>query len=47
MAAEVVGHKVLKERRGGSAWWTNEIKEAVEEKRRANKRMLQKNVRGN
>ena len=44
VAAEVVGHKVLKGRRGGSAWWTDEIKEAVDEKRRAYKRVLQKNV---
>ncbi len=28
----------------GSAWWTNEIKEAVEEKKKAYKKMLQRNV---
>lgn len=44
VAAVVVGHKVLKGRGGGSAWWTNEMKEVVEEKRGAYKRVLQKNV---
>ena len=31
LTAEVAGYKVLMGRRGGSAWWTDEIKEAVEE----------------
>jgi len=41
---EVAGYKVCKVGKKGSAWWTNEIKEAVEDKRRAYKKMLQRNV---
>lgn len=32
VATEIIGLKILKGRRGGSTWWTNEIKKAVEEK---------------
>ena len=40
----MVGYRILKGGRKGNAWWTQEIKEAVEDKKRAYKRMLQKNI---
>ncbi len=41
---EVVGYKTCRRGRKGTAWWTQEIKIAVEEKRKAYKKMLQRNV---
>ncbi len=41
---EVVGNRVCKDRVKGSALWTDEIKEAVEEQKKAYKNMLQRNV---
>ena len=43
VVSEVVGYRVLKGGRKGNAWWTQEIKEAIQDKR-AYKKMLQKNV---
>ena len=40
VAAEMVGYRVDRGRRKKNAWWTDEIKEAVEEKRRAYEKML-------
>ena len=42
--AEVVEYSAPKFQRKGSAWWADEIKEATEVKRRAYKKMLQRNV---
>ena len=42
VADEVVGYRVVKGGRKGNAWWTQEIKEAVEDKKTAYKRMLPK-----
>ncbi len=44
VAQEVVDYRVHKDSVKGSAWWTNEIKGAVEEKKKAYKKMLQRNV---
>ncbi len=44
VAQEVVGYRICKGRAKGSAWWTEEIKGAVEEKKNAYKRMLQRNA---
>ncbi len=44
VAQEAVGYRICKGREKGSAWWTDEIKGAVEEKKKAYKKMLQKNV---
>ncbi len=44
VAQEVVGYRVCKDWVKGSAWWTDEIKGAVEEKKKAHKNMLQGNV---
>ncbi len=41
---EVVGYKTCRQGKKGTAWWTQEIKIAVEEKRKAYKKMLQRNV---
>ncbi len=41
---EVVGYKTCRRGKNGTAWWTQEIKTAVEEKRKAYKKMLQRNV---
>ncbi len=41
---EVVGCKTCRRGKKGTAWWTQEIKIAVEEKRKAYKKMLQRNV---
>lgn len=46
VAAEVVGYKVCRSRRKGSAWWADKIKEAIEWKKKAYKKMLQRNVDG-
>ncbi len=44
MANEVVGWKERKGTKKGNAWWANEIKDAVEQKRRAYRKMLQRNL---
>lgn len=44
--AKAVGHRVHKGRKKGTEWLTCEIKKATEEKRRAYKTMLQRNVLG-
>ena len=44
VAQEVVGYRVGRDRVKGSAWWTDEIKGAVEEKKKAYKKMLQRNM---
>ncbi len=44
VAQKVVGHRICKCRAKGSAWWAEEIKGAVEEKKKAYKRMLQRNT---
>ncbi len=41
---EVVGYKICKRGKKGTAWWTQEIMAAVEEKRKAYKTMLQRNL---
>ncbi len=41
---EVVGYKKCRRGKKRTAWWTQEIKIAVEEKRNAYKKMLQRNV---
>ncbi len=41
---EVVGYKTCWRGGRGTAWWTQEIKMAVEEKRKVYKKMLQRNV---
>ncbi len=41
---EVVGYKTCSRGKKVTAWWTQEIKIAVEEKRKANKKILQRNV---
>ncbi len=41
---KVVGYRTVGRRGRGTAWWTQEIKMAVEEKREAYKEMLQRNV---
>ena len=43
VAAEMVGYRALTSHRKGSTWLTDQIKEAIEEKR-AYKKMLQRNV---
>ncbi|MCP5003018.1 MAG: hypothetical protein GY941_03575 [Planctomycetes bacterium] len=43
-AVEVVGYRGKRGSKSGNAWWTKGIKDAVEEKRKAYKRMLQRNV---
>lgn len=43
-AAEMVGYKVEKGGRKGKAWWTDKEKDAIEKKRKADKRRLQRNV---
>ncbi len=40
----VVGYKTCRRGKKGTAWWTQEIKIAVEEERKAYKKMLQRNV---
>ncbi len=44
VAQEVVGYKGCKDRVKGSAWWTDEIKGAVE-KKKAYKKMLEECTR--
>ncbi len=44
VADEVVGWRESKGRKKGNAWCTNEIKDAVERKKRAYKKMLQRNL---
>lgn len=44
VAAEVIGYRVCKGRQMGNAWWIAEIRETVVGKRRADKKMIQKNV---
>ncbi len=44
VADEVVGWRESGGRKGGNAWWTDEIKDAVEKKKRAYKKMLQRNL---
>ena len=44
VAQEVVGYRVGRDRVKGSAWWTDEIKGTVEEKKKAYKKMLQRNM---
>ena len=44
VAEEVVGYRLQRAGRRENVWWTDEIREAVEEKRRSYKRMLQRNV---
>ncbi len=39
-----MGYRICKGRAKGSAWWTEEIKGAVEEKKNVYKRMLQRNT---
>ncbi len=41
---EVVGYKTCKRGKKGTEWWTQEIKIAIEEKRKTYKKMLQRNV---
>ncbi len=41
---EVVGYKTCRRGKKGTAWWTQEIKITVEEKRKAYKEMLQRNM---
>ena len=41
---EVVMWRENGRRKKGNAWWTNEIKDAVERKKRAYKKMLQRNL---
>ncbi len=41
---EIVGYKTCRRGKKGTAWWTQEIKTAVEEKRKAYKKMLQRNM---
>ncbi len=41
---EVVGYKTCRRRGRGTTWWTQEIKMAVEVKRKAYKKTLQRNV---
>ncbi|KAK3889840.1 hypothetical protein Pcinc_006166 [Petrolisthes cinctipes] len=43
-AAEVMGYKTQKKCKKGSAWWSEEVKDAVEKKRKAYRRTLQMNV---
>ncbi|KAK3895740.1 hypothetical protein Pcinc_000663 [Petrolisthes cinctipes] len=43
-AAEVVGYKSQKRGKKGSAWWLEEVKDTVKEKRKAYRRTLQRNV---
>ncbi len=43
-AEEVVGYKTCRREKKGTACWTQEIKIAVEEKRKAYKKMLQRNM---
>ena len=41
----VVGYRVVRrKRKNGSAWWTSEVKGAVEEKKKAYDRLIEKNV---
>ena len=41
----VVGYRVVRrKRKNGSAWWTSEVKGAVEEKKKAYDRVIEKNV---
>ena len=44
IAAQTVEYRALRSQRNRSAWWTDEIKEAIERKRRAYKKMIQRNV---
>ncbi len=44
VAQEVVGYRVCRDRVQGIAWWTDEMKGAIEEKKKAYKKMLQRNV---
>ncbi len=44
VADEVVGWRESGGRKGGNAWWTDEIKDAVERKKRAYKKMLQREI---
>ncbi len=44
VAHEVVGWRESGGRKKGNAWWTNEIKDAVKRKKRAYKKMLQRNL---
>ncbi len=41
---EVVGYKTCRRGKTGTAWWTQEIKIAEEEKQKVCKKMLQRNV---
>ncbi len=45
VAQEVVGYRACKDRMRGSAWWTDEIKGTVEEKKKAYKNMLQECIK--
>ncbi len=40
----VVWYKLQRGRKSGNSWWTNDIKNAVGKKRKAYKRMFQRNV---
>ena len=40
----MVSYRPLKVLRKGNAWWTDEIEKPMEEKRRAYKKILQRNV---
>ncbi len=44
VANEVVGWRERKGRKKGNAWWTSEIKDAVEQKKRTYRKMLQRNL---
>ncbi len=44
VAHEVVGWRESGGRKKGNAWWTREIKDAVKWKKRAYKKMLQRNL---
>ncbi len=44
VADEVLGWKESGGKRKGNAWWTNEIKDVVEGKKKAYKKMLQRNL---
>ncbi len=41
---EVVGWRESEGRKKGNAWWTDEIKDAVERKKKAYKKRLQRNL---
>ena len=44
IATEVVGYRRLRGQKKGNTWWTDNIREAIEWKKKAYKKMLQRNV---